>query len=67
MKRQYSTREAAKKLGIAWITLQKHVGKGTFPVPPIVSAHGTSIRLWSDADLERVRKALALKPRRKGK
>jgi hypothetical protein len=63
MKRQYSTREAAKKLGIAWITLQKHAAKGTFRVPPIINDHGMSVRLWNDADLERVKKALAgLKP-----
>jgi hypothetical protein len=63
MKRQYSTREAAKKLGIALITLQKHVAKGTFPVPPIARDHGISVRLWSDADLARVEKVLAgIKP-----
>lgn len=64
MKRRYSTREAAEKLGIAWITLQKHVGRGTFRVPPIVSELGVSIRLWSDFDLARVRKSLDIKARK---
>jgi hypothetical protein len=66
----YSTREAADILGIALVTLQGHVRKGTFPVPPLVDIHGGVIRLWSDADLRRARKVLATikrgpKPRQK--
>ena len=66
MGREYSTREAAEKLGIAWITLKKHVAKGTFRVPPMANVHGVPVRLWNDADLARVKKALAgIKPGRK--
>jgi len=66
MKRQYSTREAAKKMGVALITLQKHVAKETFPVPPLVNVHGVTVRLWSDQDIARARKVLAtVKPGRK--
>ena len=57
--KQYSAREAAKKLGIAWITMQKHVGKETFPVPPLQNVHGVKIRLWTNRDLDRARKVLA--------
>jgi hypothetical protein len=68
MKGQYSTREAAKKLGIALVTLQVHVGKETFAVPPIVKVGGVSVRLWTDQDIQRAQKALAgIKPGRKRK
>ena len=52
MKKSYSTREAAKKLDVALITLQKHVAKKTFPIPPLVKVGGVSIRLWiTDPDI----------------
>jgi hypothetical protein len=46
----YSTREAAAKLGIALVTLQGHVAKRTFAIPPLVKdarAHEKGVR---DAD-----------------
>jgi hypothetical protein len=68
MKSRYSTREAAKKAGVALITLQKHVAKKTFPVPPLVEVGGVRVRLWTDTDIKRARKALAdIKPGRKKK
>jgi hypothetical protein len=70
MGKTYSTREAAAKLGIALVTLQGHIRKGTFKVPPLVDIHGGVIRLWSDSDLRRAKKVLATvkrgpKPRQK--
>jgi hypothetical protein len=66
MKSQYSTREAAKRIGVALITLQKHVAKKTFPVPPLVTVGGVSVRLRTDTDLKRAKNALAaIKPGRK--
>ena len=66
--KSYSTREAADKLGIALVTLQGHVKKGTFPVPPLAKVGGISVRLWSASDIARARKALArIKPGRKPK
>lgn len=66
MKGQYSTREAAEKLGIALVTLQGHVAKKTFAAPPLVKVGGVSVRLWTDKDIARARKVLAtLKPGRK--
>jgi len=63
MQRKVSTREAAKKLGVALITLQGHVAKKTFPVPPLVTVGGVRVRLWSAADITRARKVLkTLKP-----
>jgi hypothetical protein len=66
VKPRYSTREAAKKIGVALITLQNHVAKGTFPVPPLDKVGGVSVRLWTDSDMKRAKKALAsIKPGRK--
>lgn len=68
MKTRYSTREAAKKLHVALITLQKHVAKGTFQVPPIVKVGGVQVRLWTDHDIKLAKKALsAIRPGRKRK
>jgi hypothetical protein len=48
--------------------LQKHVNRGTFPVPPLVKVGGVSVRLWTANDIARARKALAgIKPGRKKK
>jgi hypothetical protein len=59
----YSTREAAGKLGIALVTLQGHVKKKTFQVPRLVKVGGVRVRLWTDRDIARARKALAgIKP-----
>jgi hypothetical protein len=44
---KYSTREAAAKLGVTLLTLQKHVKKRTFAVPPLVKVGGVSVRLWT--------------------
>jgi hypothetical protein len=68
MKRQYSTREAAEKLGVTILTLQRHVKARTIDTPPLQKVGGVSVRLWSDRDVEKARKFLAgLKPGRKKK
>jgi hypothetical protein len=59
MKHGYSTREAAEKVGVTFVTLQRHVFRRTFPVPPLQKVGGVSVRLWSDRDIEKARKALA--------
>lgn len=68
MKQRFSTREAAKKLGVALITLQRHVSAKTVDAPPLLKVGAVSIRLWIDSDIERARKVLAgIKPGRKKK
>ena len=68
MKANYSTREAADKLGIALVTLQGHVARRTFPAPPLVKVGGVKVRLWTGRDIQRARKVLAgIKPGRKKK
>jgi hypothetical protein len=68
MKEQFSTREAAKKLGVTILTLQRHVTAETVEAPPIVMVGGVKVRLWSNRDIEKARKVLAgMKPGRKKK
>lgn len=68
MKSGFSTREAAKKLGVTPLTLQRHVKAKTFAVPPLVKVGGVSVRLWTARDIEMARKVLSgVKPGRKKK
>ena len=68
MKKLLSTREAAKKLGVAYITLHRHVTAKTVKGPPLQNIGGVKIRLWSARDIENARKVLAgIKPGRKRK
>jgi DNA-binding transcriptional MerR regulator len=55
----YSTREAAQKLGIDRVTLQRYLTKKLIPAPPVKSLGGGQFREWTDRDIERVRKQLA--------
>lgn len=52
----FSTREAAKKLGVNLVTLQRHIAAKTIKPPPIQKVGGVSIRLWTNRDIERARK-----------
>jgi predicted DNA-binding transcriptional regulator AlpA len=58
MSRRYSTREAAKKLGISFASINRYIADKKIPLPPVVKVGGVSVRLWSDADIERVRALL---------
>ena len=68
MKGQFSTRQAAEKLGRKLITLQRHIAAGTIEAPPLVTVGGVTVRLWSDRDIEKARKVFrGIKPGRKKK
>jgi hypothetical protein len=68
MKERLSTREAANKLGVALLTLQRHVSAKTVDAPLLQKVGGVSVPLWSDRDIEKARKVLAgIKPGRKKK
>lgn len=54
----YSTREAAKLLGIHLVTLQRHIAAGKISAPPVQHIGGNRFRAWTLRDIERVRKAL---------
>jgi excisionase family DNA binding protein len=55
----YSTREAAKMLGVSMMTLHRHVVAGKLKVPPVQNIGGTTFRSWTARDVERVRKQLS--------
>ena len=68
MRRVYSTRQAAQKLDVSLITLQRHIAAERFSVPELQWVGGVCVRLWSEDDIKRTRKHLAgVKPGRKKK
>lgn len=68
MKEAFSTREAADKLGVHILTLQRHVSAKTVDAPPLQRVGGVKVRLWSKRDIEKARKVLAgTRPGRKKK
>jgi excisionase family DNA binding protein len=56
--RNYSTREAAKELGLSLMTIQRYIALGKIPSPPLETLGGGKFRIWSKEDIERVRKLL---------
>lgn len=54
----YSTRTAAKKLGIHFVTLQRYIAANKIPAPESEKVGGSIVRGWTDEDIERVRKVL---------
>ena len=52
----YSTVEVARLVGIGNDTLHRWVHTKRVPAPPLHSVGGLSIRLWTKADVETVRK-----------
>jgi len=53
-----STREAARKLGISLISLQRYIAAKKISAPKLQSIGGVRVRLWTDRDIKRVRKEL---------
>ncbi len=51
-----STVEVAKLLGIGNDTLHRWIHMKKVPAPPVQSVGGLSIRLWTQADIEEVRR-----------
>ena len=56
MKQTYSTAQAAKLIGIDRVTLQRWLISGRVAEPKKVAAGSVQIRVWTDGDVERVRK-----------
>jgi hypothetical protein len=68
MVKRFSTREAAGKLGVTILTLQRHIAAKTVDAPPVEKVGGVSMRLWTPRDIAKARKVLqATKPGRKKK
>jgi excisionase family DNA binding protein len=56
--KQYSTREAARKLGLDFRTIQRHIADGKVPAPPVQNLGGGKFRVWTEEQIEDVRKIL---------
>ncbi len=56
--RQYTTNEAAAKLGVHRTTLQRWIAAKRIPAPEIQSIGGGLFRLWTEQDIKRARKAI---------
>jgi len=54
----YSTVQAAKKLGIAMMTIHRYIRGGRIPVPKMQVIAGVRVRVWSEADIEKARKSM---------
>jgi predicted transcriptional regulator len=54
----YSTREAAKELGITHASLSRYISSGKIPSPSTATAGGMTIHLWTEAEIEHVRQLL---------
>ena len=54
-RRTYTTREAAAKIGVSRQTLQTWISRGKVPAPNPISLGNTTIRLWSEDDIRRLR------------
>jgi len=54
----HSTREAAKRLRIGFSTLSQYISERKIPIPKLVRVGGVRVRLWSEDDIQKVRKIL---------
>jgi excisionase family DNA binding protein len=54
----FSTGEAAKKLGLQTRTLSRYIQAGKIPAPKMAKTGKMTLHLWTEADIERVRKLL---------
>jgi predicted DNA-binding transcriptional regulator AlpA len=54
----FSTRQAAKKLGLDATTLSRYIAAKKVPAPKMVQLGGIRVHAWSERDIERVRKLL---------
>jgi glutamate formiminotransferase len=56
--KHYSMRQAAKKLGLPVSTLSNYVVLKKIPAPQTVATGDIIVYLWTEADIEHVRKLL---------
>ena len=55
---RFTTRVAAKKLGIGVSTLSEYISKGKIPAPEKVRIGNLEVHSWTEEDIERVRQLL---------
>lgn len=54
----YTTRQAAKKLGIGVKTLSNYIAVGKVPSPKVIKLGGFVVHAWTDEEIEHVRQLL---------
>lgn len=54
----YTTRQAARKLGISMMSMNRYIAAKKIPVPEVKNLGGLKFRTWFEEDIERVRKLL---------
>jgi predicted DNA-binding transcriptional regulator AlpA len=54
----FSTRQVAKKLGLGIATLTRYITAKKVPAPKITKIGNLRVRMWTEEDIERVRKLL---------
>jgi predicted DNA-binding transcriptional regulator AlpA len=55
---KYSTRSAAKELGISLMSMMRYIKAKKIPAPPAVKVGGGIVRAWTKDEIEKVRKLL---------
>ena len=53
-----STRQAAKRLGLSYVTLSRHIAAGKIPAPKVVMVAGMRIHDWTEEEIAHARKLL---------
>jgi predicted DNA-binding transcriptional regulator AlpA len=54
----YSTRQAAKRLGISFTSLDRYIAAKKVPAPKATKIGNWNVRAWTENDIERVRALL---------
>jgi excisionase family DNA binding protein len=54
----FSTRQAAKVLGIGLSTLSRYIAAGKIPAPRTVQLGGLTVHAWTEREIERARKLI---------
>jgi len=53
-----STRQVAKILGLSQSALTQYIRLGKIPAPQSITSGGTTVHIWSEDEVEKVRKLL---------
>jgi predicted site-specific integrase-resolvase len=54
----FSSQQTARKLGITSATLSRYLSAGKIPKPQTATSGGITIYLWTEAEIEHVRRLL---------
>ena len=56
MRKTYSTKQAAAKVGLHWVTLRRWLAAGMFRPSQAIPYDGRTLWRWTDADVEKLRR-----------